>query len=111
MRAEDLIDAVVSHATSAQGDDPDLPPHNCLTRSAPDEPVFILVARDRLAADTIRDWVTRVTSAWKDELAKTSSAIPLETMRAVDLKLAEALNTADQMDAWRAAHGGGKLPD
>jgi hypothetical protein len=83
----------------------------CLTRCADDEPVFVLVGRDRCAADTIRDWVARVTSAWKDELAKTSSQIPLETMRAVDLKLAEALNTADQMDAWRAAHGGGKLPD
>lgn len=66
----------------------------CLGRSQDDEPVFILVARDRLAAGCVRYWAARA-------FAQGVNAA----------KVDEANALADQMDAWREAHGGGKIPD
>lgn len=66
----------------------------CLGRSQDDEPVFILVARDRLAADIVRQW-----------------AFEAKSLQVNQDKVAEAYDLADQMDAWREAHGGGKTPD
>jgi hypothetical protein len=68
----------------------------CLGRSQDDEPVFILVARDRAAAATVRDWVHR--------------AITLGTP-ADSPKITEALAIAAQMETWRQNHGNGKVPD
>ena len=69
----------------------------CLGRSQDDEPVFVLVARDKFSADTIRWWAKQVV---------------LKGQRSqVDPKILEALALADQMDEWREAHGGGKVPD
>ncbi len=66
----------------------------CFARSAPDEPLFILCARDVLASDAIREWV---------RLAK---AIDVS-----DAKVTEAEDLANAMDVWRTRHGGGKVPD
>lgn len=66
----------------------------CLGKSADDEPVFILVARDRQAAHAVR-W-------WADQVAALLGASP---------KTEEAHAMANQMDAWREMHGGGKDPD
>ena len=67
---------------------------SCLARSQGDEPVFVLVARDIHAAVTVRAWAERV-AHFHGHSAKTDEAFAL----------------ADQMDAWREAHGGGKIPD
>lgn len=66
----------------------------CLGRSQSDEPVFVLCARDRLAAGTVRIW----------------AALAEENGVSHD-KIAGALVVADATDAWRLAHGGGKIPD
>lgn len=66
----------------------------CLGKSQDDEPVFILVARDKYAASTVRDWANRIIA-----------------IHGSTTKACEALEQADRMDAWRDAHGGGKVPD
>lgn len=66
-----------------------------LARTAADEPVFILVARDRTSSKTVRQWVQN---------AKDAGCQNQE-------KLDEALAWAVAADQWRAAHGGGKVPD
>ena len=66
----------------------------CLARAADDEPVFVLRAQDQAAANTVRDWAVR---------AKALGS-PAE-------KVIQAFDDARAMDAWRNAHGGGKVPD
>ena len=66
----------------------------CLGRSAADEPVFVLCARDRVASMVVRDWV---------EMARRIGAKPE--------KLKDAAALADRMEEWRERHGGGKIPD
>lgn len=61
----------------------------CLGRSAADEPVFILCARDPVASIVVRTWV--VLSRWRGVR---------------EAKLAEADNLAERMDAWRLSGGG-----
>jgi uncharacterized protein YaiI (UPF0178 family) len=59
--------------------------------------VFVLVARDRFAASTVRNWA-------QDVMAATGKTID-------DPKIGEALELAARMDTWRENHGGGKVPD
>jgi len=66
----------------------------CLGRSAADEPVFVLCARDRLAAETVRAWIDYATAR----------GVAVE-------KLADATVVAKEMEGWRERSGGGKLPD
>lgn len=70
-----------------------------LGRSADDEPVFVLVARDRYASDAIRDWA--------DRLEARSRRLGLDRRE----KIAQARADADAMDKWRENNGGGKVPD
>lgn len=56
----------------------------CLGRSQNDEPVFVLVARDRHASSVVRRWA-EMTAHFDGASAKTD----------------EALKIADQMDEWR----------
>ena len=63
----------------------------CLGKSADDEPVFILCARDTLAPDTVRTWA---------DAAEAAMCNPE--------KVASARALADQMEAWQ---GNRKLPD
>lgn len=80
----------------------------CLGKSQDDEPVFVLVARDRCAAAIIREWADRVGQA----SAQRSIVIGRPVIPdALNVKLAEARAIADAMDAWRKAHSGGKVPD
>lgn len=74
----------------------------CLARSADDEPIFILCGRDVLAAARIREWA--------DELEKHAHLQGELTAQRKD-KIYKARVLANEMDAWRASHGGGKLPD
>ncbi len=66
----------------------------CLGRSADDEPVFVLCARDVTAATAVRKWATS---------AELRGDVPLG-------KIAAAFDVANAMDIWRATHGG-KAPD
>lgn len=66
----------------------------CLGRSQDDEPVFVLVARDKYASQMVRRW-----------------ALTVETDHGESAKTLEAYELADRMEAWREAHGGGKVPD
>jgi hypothetical protein len=61
-----------------------------LEKARDDEPIFVLRAQDRLAADAVRHWADRA------EQAGSTAA-----------KVAEAREIADAMDRWPAR----KLPD
>lgn len=80
--------------TKAETIDAAMNGEGCLGRCQDDEPVFVLVARDRYAAERTREWA-RVVSHAHGHSAKTD----------------EAFACADAMDAWRETHGGGKVPD
>lgn len=73
-----------------------------LEKTADDEPVFLLVARDITAADAIRKWADRL------EMLANEDPLLVGQRRA---KVHEARRQALQFDAWRAAHDGGKIPD
>lgn len=63
---------------------------DCYANAEPDEPMFVLLARDPLAADIVRTWVARHSGA-------------ALTGRPYSEKEQEALRCADAMDAWRDA--------
>lgn len=66
---------------------------HCLANSAPDEPVFVLCARDVTAPDIVRLWAVNAAS------------------RGVSYKKCqEAREVADAMERWQKEHGS-KLPD
>lgn len=56
--------------------------YDCYTKAEPDEPMFILLARDPAAPDLVRRWAAGHDPA--------------------DPKIAEALSCADWMERWRA---------
>lgn len=58
-----------------------------------DEPVFLLRGQDVLAAAIVRAYANSAALAGSHEIARVS------------------MEWADNMDAWRESHGGGKLPD
>lgn len=61
-------------------------PFDCYAHAAPDEPMFILLARDECAPDTIRSWCAYRVSVGQNKPG--------------DDKLTEAYACADAMDAW-----------
>ena len=58
-------------------------PASCLNKAADDEPVFVLLARDPCAAQTVRAWASMSNGVHSDK------------------KRAEALRCADLMDSYR----------
>lgn len=62
-------------------------PNSCLNRAGDDEPVFVLRAKDPLAARTVRDWAARAVLSGKH-----------------DDRAIEANRFADAMEAWRVKH-------
>ena len=68
---------------------------DCYENADPDEPMFVLLARDPLAPILVRKWV---------ELRQQASSEPVAQGRERD-KLVEALNCATEMDMWRKEHG------
>lgn len=69
----------------------------CLGRSAADEPVFVLCARDVLAGDIVREWADRV-----EVRAVGSSGLTGKRRQ----KIATARREAVAMDTWRQKNGG-----
>lgn len=74
----------------------------CLGRSALDEPVFVLVARDIFASARVREWADEVERVAVNTASYTGAR---------QVKVNEARALAKQMDDWRMANGGGKMPD
>lgn len=66
----------------------------CLKKAGDDEPIFVLRAQDKTAPLAVRAW-----------------AATAKLVGAGDDKVAEALKTADEMEAWQKANGRAKLPD
>lgn len=61
-------------------------PTSCLNKAAPDEPLFVLRAKDGHAPQTLRHWATMSDGTHEPE------------------KIAEALACADAMEKWRRDH-------
>ena len=59
-------------------------PQSCLNKAAPDEPVFVLRARDPVAAQTVRHWATMAHGIHEVE------------------KVESAFRAADLMEKWLA---------
>lgn len=74
----------------------------CLGKSAEDEPVFVLVARDLYGANVVRAWADLVE-------ARAAATGGLTGQR--QAKVAGARRVALEMDAWCAAYGGGVIPE
>lgn len=66
----------------------------CIGRTADDEPVFLICARDPLGGTIVRQWA--------------SGAI---AHRVDPAKIADALRIASAMDAWHVEHDCGKASD
>lgn len=60
---------------------------DCYDAAEPDEPMFVLLARDRMAPQLVRDWADARADAGEDRA-----------------KVQEAYDCADAMDAWRREH-------
>jgi hypothetical protein len=69
-------------------------PGSCINKSADDEPVFVLCARDPAAAHAVRDWVER-----RRILGMTRG----DNREREEAKLQEALQCAAQMEQWSCA--------
>ena len=63
--------------------------HDCYDKAEPDEPMFVLLARDELAPDLVRCWA---------ELRGRRRGPD-------DPKVAEAFECAEAMERWAADHG------
>jgi len=64
---------------------------DCYNKAEPDEPVFILLARDKAAPELVREWAM-----------KRSFQINIGLKPASDREMVrEALQCADAMEAWR----------
>jgi hypothetical protein len=59
-------------------------PASCLNKAEPDEPLFVLRAKDPVAAQAVRHWATMSDGNHEPE------------------KIAQALKAADEMERWRA---------
>jgi hypothetical protein len=66
---------------------------SCLEKAAPDEPIFVLRAQDKLAPVIVKIW-SLLAAAW---------SVPYEKTR-------EARECADAMERWQKENGS-KLPD
>lgn len=65
---------------------------SCLTNAADDEPVFVLKSTDELAPDIVRQWAR----AYREQKGDDMNAKQTD-------KYYEALDLAEQMEAWRAS--------
>lgn len=95
---------------------------DCYANAELDEPMFVLLARDRVGAEVVRWWVALRAvlddAEWSDirdeldsivESIRTASEAEMIDLPGVadhhDLdQLREALECADAMDAWRTEH-------
>lgn len=72
----------------------------CLGKAEPDEPVFVLLARDAFAPKLVEAWCELVLDAYDGAPPTTHTQV----------KIQEARELAEQMLAWQTAHQR-KIPD
>lgn len=65
-------------------------PFDCYANAEPDEPIFVLLARDPAASRTLQRWANLRVALGKNELD--------------DAQITEALACAQAMETWRAEH-------
>jgi len=68
--------------------------NTCYENAKQDEPMFTLIARDKLAPEIVREWAYRALA----------SGTPIE-------KVTEARRVADEMENWQIKNGTRKVPD
>jgi hypothetical protein len=68
--------------------------YDCYANALPDEPLFILLARDPTAAALVRAWAYQRSSAIDNEMRPQSDRA----------QVTEALHCADAMERWRKEH-------
>ncbi len=86
-------------------------PFDCYAKAAPDEPMFVLLARDPLAPDLVREW-TKLRAAEVRTAIEGASAIEqwrfatdkIWHLNRDDQKIYEALECARAMEKWRIAN-------
>ena len=61
-------------------------PQSCLNKAEPDEPLFVIRAKDPIGANTVRHWCAMAIGSHEPE------------------KIADARKVADAMDDWRKAN-------
>lgn len=71
---------------------------DCYANAEPDEPMFILLARDPDAADVVREWAERRMERIENGTKPPSDRSMVE----------EAFECAEKMDAWRAKNRPGR---
>lgn len=73
---------------------------DCYANAHPDEPLFVLLARDRHAAEVVRYWAS----------LRAGETARRDVWTETNPKVAEALDCADAMTAWRLAHPDPEAP-
>jgi hypothetical protein len=73
---------------------------DCYDHAEPDEPLFTLLARDRVAPELVRAWATA-----RENILRASdvACTPGEVMAELE-QIAEARQCADSMESWREAN-------
>ncbi len=66
---------------------------DCYAAAEPDEPMFVLLARDPLAPELVRNW------AYQRTMKLTEGGQKILTLKQA-LKIHEALTCADNIEAW-----------
>lgn len=70
--------------------------YDCYAKAEPDEPMFVLLARDPLAATTVRGWAINLQNQTDMGILPKEDAIKNRE------KVQEAYKCADDMEKWRA---------
>lgn len=65
--------------------------YDCLSKAKPDEPIFVILGRDRHGAAVVREWARLRELAIAMDIAPQSDAAMVR----------EARQLADKMEAWR----------
>lgn len=82
--------------------------YDCYAKADPDEPMFILLGRDKHAAEVVRYWVAlKSGAATTDFWRKANLALHLHNNQNIihSEKLHNALDCADAMENWRRTIG------
>jgi hypothetical protein len=79
--------------------------YDCYEKAEPDEPMFVLLARDPLAPQLVRHWALlhRVERNYDDDTPDNALHEKLKRARPNE-KEQEALDVANSMEAWREKH-------
>lgn len=83
-------------------------PFDCLTKAEPDEPMFILLARDELAPSIVRIWTLIRDDAPLSEIqghVQIARELASVKSRMSHAKFDEAMNCALSMEEWKCASG------